>query len=370
MRKSFFSVVVTVTLAAFVAGAGASEDPATVCCASGGRAALLALQVQASAEAMVWIPAAEFTMGADDSEAWNVEKPAHRVYVDAFWIDATEITNAQFAAFVKTTGYRTVAERPVDWETLKEQLPPGTPKPSEESLRPGSLVFVQPSEPVGVDDHTKWWRWTVGADWRHPEGPESSIRTRLDHPVVQVAWEDAAAYCEWAGKRLPTEAEWERAARGGRDGASFVWGNDPASDQDPQANIWQGAFPIQNTKADGFVTTAPVKSYPPNGFGLFDMAGNVWEWCSDWYRVDEYVRRCGGGVVNNPRGPDRSFNPNHPYEKQRVLRGGSYLCHRSYCTAYRPSARRGGAVDTGMSHIGFRCARSVQAGAKAAEARD
>ena len=310
-------------------------------------------------EGMRLIPAGEFTMGTEDATAGNVEKPPHRVRVDAFWIDATEVTNAQFAEFVKATGYKTVAERPVDWEQIKKQVPPGTPKPPDEMLQPGSLVFVQPDGPVHLRDHSAWWRWTTGADWRHPEGPESSIKDRANHPVVHVAWEDARAYCKWAGKRLPTEAEWECAARGGKDGKRFVWGDAPAFDEKPQANIWQGTFPTDNTRADGYLRTAPVKSYPANDYGLYDMAGNVWEWCSDWYRVDEYARRFDRGVVDNPKGPKHSFNPNNPYEPQRVTRGGSFLCHRSYCTAYRPSARRGTAMDTGMSHLGFRCAKSV-----------
>jgi len=279
-------------------------------------------------------------------------------------MDVTEVTNAQFRAFVEATGYKTVAERPVNWEELKKQVPPGTPKPPDDMLQPGSLVFTPPDHPVSTTDASQWLSWTPRANWRQPEGPGSSIEGRENHPVVHVAWEDAAAYATWAGKRLPTEAEWEFAARGGLSGSRFVWGNEPVSDDKPQANIWQGEFPWKNLQYDGYVRTAPVRSFPPNGYGLYEMAGNVWEWCSDQYRADEYVRRVSastGSVLVNPTGPHDSWDPDDavPTITKRVIRGGSFLCHRTYCSSYRPSARRGQSPDTGMSHLGFRCVQDA-----------
>ena len=306
---------------------------------------------------MVWIPGGEFTMGALDSDqmAYNVEKPSHKVRVSGFWMDATEVTNYQFAEFVKATAYRTLAEQDVDWDELKKQLPPGTPKPPAEQLKAGSMVFSPPDRPVPLDNFRRWWSWVPGANWRHPEGPDSGIKGRENHPVVHVSWEDATAYAKWAGKSLPTEAQWEFAARGGLKGATFTWGNSSFSHKQPQANIWQGVFPFQNTKKDGYLRTAPVKSFPANGYGLFDMSGNVWEWCADWWRVDLYRDRAEKGTpVENPIGPPKPFDPRSPHEKKRVTRGGSFLCSDDYCSAYRPSGRRGTAYDTGMSHIGFR----------------
>jgi sulfatase modifying factor 1 len=309
---------------------------------------------------MVWVPGGEFTMGSATGPASEV--PAHRVKVDGFWIDATEVTNAAFAEFVKATKYVTVAEKSPDWEVMKATLPAGTPKPPDDVLVPGSLVFAPPGGPVPTDNAARWWAWTPGADWRHPEGPKSSIEGRDNHPVVHVAFEDAEAYAKWAGKRLPTEAEWEFAARGGLDGKRFGWGDEsPTNDAPgatPKANIWQGTFPNQNLKTDGFEGTAPVKSYAPNGLGLYDTAGNVWEWCSDWYKADEYTTRTDK-VTINPTGPAKSFDPAEPLTPKRVTRGGSYLCHVTYCESYRPAARRGTATDNGMSHLGFRCAAST-----------
>ncbi len=309
---------------------------------------------------MVWIPGGEFTMGSDTPDAWLAERPAHHVRVEGFFIDRTEVTNEQFAKFVEAAGYVTVAERPVDWEELRKQVPSGTPKPPDESLQPGSLVFKPPDQPVDLDDFSQWWAWTPGAGWRHPEGPGSNLDGRLDHPVVHVAWEDAAAYAKWAGKRLPTEAEWEFAARGGLDDARFCWGDEPPSETEPQANIWQGEFPNRNTEADGHARTAPVGSFAPNGYGLYDMAGNVWEWCADWYHAGHHRLQAGlaDGAVAQHQQPAQSWNPNSPYEKQRVTKGGSFLCHASYCASYRPSARRGTAFDTGLAHVGIRCVMS------------
>jgi formylglycine-generating enzyme required for sulfatase activity len=226
---------------------------------------------------MAWVSGGEFTMGTDDPEAAPAEHPAHRVRVDGFWMDVTEVTNAQFRRFAEATGYLTTAERPVVWEQLRNELSPGTPRPSDDQLAPGSLVFSPPDHPVALDDHTAWWRWVPGANWRYPEGPGSSIEGKEDHPVVHVSWDDALAYANWAGKRLPTEAEWEFAARGGLDGRKYAWGDEFQPGDKPLANTWQGRFPDTNTQDDGFPRIAPVKSFPPNGYGLYDMIGNVWE---------------------------------------------------------------------------------------------
>lgn len=309
-------------------------------------------------DGMGWIPGGDFAMGSEHPLGREDESPVHRVQVDGFWIDITEVTNAQFRKFVDATGYVTTAERSVDWEALRQQLPPDTPKPPNHQLQPGSMVFTPTDKPVPLEDIRSWWSWTPGADWRHPEGPESSIEGKEDHPVVHVSWDDAVAYCQWAGKRLPTEAEWEFAARGGLEAQPFVWGDAPLSDDQPQANIWQGEFPHFNSQADGFIRTAPVKSFSPNGYGLYDMAGNVWEWCSDWYRPDTYALRVFRGIVINPTGPDASHDPRRPFMAQRVQRGGSFLCNDSYCASYRPAARMPCSPDTGMSHVGFRCVRS------------
>jgi formylglycine-generating enzyme required for sulfatase activity len=311
---------------------------------------------------MAWIPGGEFTMGTDSEHGRAEERPAHRVRVDAFWMDEHEVTNAQFRAFVEATRYVTTAERPADADEVLRQSRPGTPRPAAEMLAPGSLVFVPTAGPVPLNDPTQWWRWTPGACWKHPDGPRSTIDGKDDHPVVHVSWDDAVAYAKWAGKRLPTEAEWEFAARGGLDNKPYAWGDEPPSDTAIHANIWQGEFPYRNTALDGFERTAPVKSYPPNGYGLYDVAGNVWEWCSDLYRADLYRQRAGGGVTVNPPGPAEAFDPRNPRADSRVQKGGSFLCSDSYCSRYRPAARHGCSPDTGMSHVGFRCARSAEKG--------
>lgn len=308
-------------------------------------------------EGLVWIPGGTFTMGGVGPEARSDEFPRHRVRIDGFFLGRHEVTNAEFKRFVDATGYRTVAERPVDWEELRRQLPPGTPRPPDEMLQPGSLVFKQTDHPVPLDDVSVWWQWTTGANWRHPEGPGSTIEERMDHPVVQVAWEDAVAYCRWVGGRLPFEAEWEFAARGGVDDKPFIWGDAPI-DAD-RANTWTGRFPDRNDATDGHVRTAPVGSYPPNGFDLYDMAGNVWEWCGDQYRPDEYRRRTRAGeddsIIDNPEGPRDTVDPRNPTAPvSRVQRGGSFLCHPSYCSSYRPSARMATTPDSAGSHVGFR----------------
>lgn len=315
-------------------------------------------------EGMVWIPGGEFRMGSVDPLARPDEAPVHRVRVDGFWIDATEVTNDQFAAFVKATGYVTVAERPVDWEELRKQVPEGTPKPPDHMLLPGSLVFTPPKHPVDLRAYDTWWTWTTGANWRHPEGPSSGIEGKGDEPVVHIAYDDALAYCAWAGKALPTEAQWEFAARGGLDGKVNAWGDEPI---DPtHCNTWQGHFPDVNTAQDGFARAAPVKSFPPNGYGLYDMAGNVWEWCADMYRPDAYARQVlaagKGAVIENPAGPSSSLDPRNPHAPvSRVHRGGSFLCNDSYCASYRPSARMASPPDTAMQHLGFRGVMSKEA---------
>ena len=322
----------------------------------------LAKLIQPSAPpGMVRVPGGEFTMGTDSEAGWPDEKPAHRVRVNAFWMDETEVTNAQFRAFVEATNYVTTAEKPVDLDAILRQMPPGTPPPPKERLVPGSLVFTPTAGPVDLKDWSQWWKWTPGACWKHPEGPGSTIDGRDDHPVVHVSWDDATAYAKWAGKRLPTEAEWERAARGGSEKKLYAWGDEkPGAEGKWRANIWQGAFPYQNSALDGFERTAPVKSYTPNGYGLHDMAGNVWEWCSDWYDHNLYRTRAGDARTVNPSGPERSSNPARPFTPERVQRGGSFLCSDVYCTRYRPSARHGCSPDTGMSHVGFRCAKSIE----------
>lgn len=268
-------------------------------------------------------------MGAHDNEGNPDEYPKRKVKVAGFWMDATEVTNAQFRKFVEATGYITTAERNVVWEELKKQLPAGTPRPHDSLLKASSLVFTPPSQAVALDDVSQWWSWRRGADWKHPQGPESNINGKDDHPVVHISWDDAVAYCKWAGKRLPTEAEWEFAARGGKQGQKYPWGNEDPSAGKPKANTWQGSFPHHNLNADGFYGAAPVRSFAPNGYGLYDMAGNVWEWCADWYEGSQ----------------------------MKIVRGGSFMCNASYCKGYRVSAKMKTSPDTGLEHTGFRCVK-------------
>lgn len=305
---------------------------------------------------MVKIPAGDYYMGAADKEGRPDEYPQHPVHVDGFYMDATEVTNAQFKAFVKATGYVTTAERAPDWEELKKQLPPGTPKPADSLLVAASLVFTPPAHPVALNNASQWWQWVMGANWKHPEGPGSNINGKENYPVVQVSWDDAMAYAKWAGKRLPTEAEWEWAARAGLTGEPFTWGSEAVENGQPKANIWQGHFPDHNTVADGFARIAPVHSFAANAYGLYDMAGNVWEWCSDWYRPDYYAQAAAKRLVN-PKGPATSYDPDEPTVPKRVVRGGSFLCHASYCASYRVSARMKTSPDTGLEHTGFRCVK-------------
>jgi formylglycine-generating enzyme required for sulfatase activity len=315
---------------------------------------------------MVWIPGGEFSMGSEDPrpmmcggpDAMSDARPIHRVRVDGFWMDATEVTNEQFAKFVAATGYVSTAERRPE--------PADFPGASLEALVPGSLVFTPTSARVSLNDYRQWWRYQPGANWRHPEGADSDIHGRDKYPVVHIAYSDAESFAKWAGKRLPTEAEWEFAARGGLSGKLYAWGNEFRPEGKWMANTFQGQFPSQDSGEDGFVGVAPVKSFPPNGYGLYDMAGNVWEWCSDWYRADYYKQVAAeGAVAVNPRGPDRAFDPEAPTEKKRVQRGGSFLCTDQYCTRYMVGSRGKGEINTSSNHVGFRCVRDGKPGAAA-----
>lgn len=308
-------------------------------------------------EGMVWIPGGEFSMGSKDprgdlcggTEAMEDARPVHRVQVDGFWMDRTEVTNADFARFVAATNYVTVAERP-----LRAADYPGVPA---EKLVPGSIVFTPPNHAVPLNSYFQWWSWVPGANWRHPEGPASDLKGRERFPVVHIAYEDAEAYAKWAGKRLPTEAEWEFAARGGLSGELYAWGRELNPDGKKMANIWEGEFPYKNTAADGYAGIAPVGVFPPNGYGLYDVAGNVWEWCQDWYAPNTYAK--APALSKNPTGPTQaeSFDPAEAGVAKRVMRGGSFLCTDQYCTRYMVGSRGKGAPDTGSNHAGFRCVR-------------
>jgi sulfatase modifying factor 1 len=297
---------------------------------------------------MVWVPGGEFTMGSDGH--YPEEAPAHRVRVHGFWVDHTTVTNDAFAAFVKATGHVTLAEQAPD--------PAAYPDARPELLVPASSVFRPPRRPVDLRDAYQWWAWVPGADWRHPRGPQSSLKGLGDHPVVHVAYDDAAAYADWSAKDLPTEAEWERAARGGLDGAEYSWGDELTPGGRHMANVWQGDFPNENLRLDGWEYTAPAKSFPPNGYGLFQVTGNVWEWTSDWYRDHAAAVDHPCCTVDDPRGGTRaaSVDGRDPAAiPRRVMKGGSHLCAPNYCRRYRPAARMAQAVDTSTSHLGFRC---------------
>lgn len=309
-----------------------------------------------SHEGMVFISAGKFMMGASDKDGSQDEYPRHEVKLSSFWIDITEVTNAQFEKFVDATGYITTAERKADWLEIQKQLPSGTTKPPESQLAPASLVFFQPKSISSLTDPSQWWHWTKGANWRHPQGPGSDIKGKEEYPVVQVSWEDAMAYCKWDGKRLPTEAEWEYAARGKLKDGIYPWGNEPITSGRAKANTWQGNFPLKNNGNDGFDRLAPVKKFAPNGFGLYDLAGNVWEWCNDWYQPDHYYT--ADGLSHDPQGPQRSHDSMEPEVPKKVVRGGSFLCNASYCKGYRVSSRMKTSPDTGLEHTGFRCVSS------------
>jgi formylglycine-generating enzyme required for sulfatase activity len=295
---------------------------------------------------MVWLVGGTFAMGSVDPRFPDAQ-PVHPVRVTGFWIDATDVTNADFAKFVDATHYVTVAEQKPD-----PALFPGVPA---DKLVAGSAVFSKPPGPVSLDNPMQWWQYVAGANWRHPEGPASDVRDRMDHPVVDVAWSDAVAYAKWAGKRLPTEAEWEFAARGGLDRKPFVWGDTLRPAGKPMANTFQGHFPDADTAEDGYTGTSPVHAFPPNGYGLYDMAGNVWQWCADWYDPTSY-RSVDTAVPVNPRGPDHAAtDPDEPGVAKRSMRGGSYLCTDEYCGRFAVGSRGKGDPDTPLNHVGFRC---------------
>ena len=304
---------------------------------------------------MVWIPGGEFSMGAAESPDMNMvgmqatmdSRPIHRVYVDGFWMDKTEVTNAQFAKFVDATGYVTTAERAPRAEDF-----PGAP---QENLVAGAIVYSPPDHPVPLNDHFQWWSYVKGANWRHPEGPHSSLAGLENRPVVQIAYDDAVAYATWAGKRLPTEAEWEFAARGGLSGKIYPWGDEFMPKRQWMANTHQGHFPVNDAGEDGHIGIGLVAQFAPNAYGLHDVAGNVWEWVSDWYRPDYYQQLASaGGVARKPQGPETPFDPSEPTEKKRVQRGGSFLCTDQYCSRYMVGTRGKGETSTGTNHLGFR----------------
>jgi len=310
-------------------------------------------------QGMIWIPGGEFSMGSDVAgEALcglpgvtRDSQPIHRAYVDGFWMDRTEVTNEQYAAFVAATGYVTIAER----APTQEEFPTAPP----ENLVAGSTVFTPTHRPVSLEDHFQWWRYQVGANWRHPEGPGSDLQGREKHPVVHIAYDDALAYARWAGKRLPTEAEYEFAARGGLAGKLYAWGDELRPGGKFMANTFQGTFPVSDSGQDHFAGIAPVAQFPANGYGLYDVAGNVWEWTSDWYRPDAYARLAlVGKVSRNPQGPESPLDPAEPSERKRVQRGGSFLCTDQYCTRYMVGTRGKGEVSTGSNHLGFRCVQN------------
>ena len=314
---------------------------------------------------MVWIPAGEFLMGSEHQLARPNERPAHRVRLTGFWMDRTHVTNAQFAEFVRATRYVTTAERKPDWETIRVQVAEGTQRPPDSEMIAGGMVFVGTDSEVPLDDWSQWWRYVPGADWRHPQGPQSNLDGKEDHPVVQVSYEDARAYARWAGKRLPTEAEWEYAARGGREQATYAWGDEFTVNGQVMANTWDTnarPFPVVSAKAGGAAGTSRVRTFPANGYGLYDMTGNAWQWVADWYRIDAFqqaVAQPGAtGVLVDPAGPADSYDTEDRFAPERapkrVTRGGSFLCNVDYCLSYRPSARRGNDPYNPMSHIGFR----------------
>lgn len=307
-------------------------------------------------EGMVWVEGKTFLRGAkkNDKFAMQREKPAHLVTVDGFFIDETEVTNKEFQKFVEATNYITVAERKINWEEMKKQVAPGTPKPHDSILQAGSLIFNKNIKAVvNMNNYYQWWSWKVGANWKHPEGPKSTIKGKENYPVVHISLADALAYCKWANRRLPTEAEWEAAAQGTNENTIFTWGDD-ATILNEYANTWQGEFPIKNEPKDGFEFISEVKSYTPNSIGLYDMLGNVWELTSDLFNINYYKEIDISKPIANPKGAEKSYNPNNLYEVEHVIKGGSFLCHESYCASFRISAKMGVAVSSSSDHMGFR----------------
>ena len=307
-------------------------------------------------DGMVWVEGKSYTKGAkqNDDYAMMREKPSHEVYIDGFYIDVTEVTNNQFQKFVNETGYLTIAEREINWDEMKKSLPAGTPKPHDSILQPGSLIFNDKLKKVdNINNYFQWWRWQTGANWKSPKGPGSNIENKGNYPVVHIAYEDAKAYCEWANRRLPTEAEWESAAQGNYKNAVFPWGDDLKL-LNSNANTWQGNFPVKNESIDGYEMIAPVKSFPANSIGIFDMVGNVWEITDDLFNVNYYSEISTETELKNLKGASSCYNPSNPYEIQYVMKGGSFLCHDSYCASYRISARMGVSVGSGSDHTGFR----------------
>ncbi|SVA79853.1 uncharacterized protein METZ01_LOCUS132707 [marine metagenome] len=307
-------------------------------------------------EGMVWIPGGSFYQGAlvNDTLALLHEKPRHLVHIDGFYMDISPVTNKEFKNFVKETGYITTAERDVNWGELARQLPPGTDKPHDSLLKAGSLIFSKTKKPItDFGDFSQWWKWKIGANWKKPRG-DNDISGKDNYPVVHISYEDALAYCKWADKRLPTEAEWEYAARANRDDAIYYWGNDHDSLK-YKANTWEGQFPFENSKIDGYENLAPIKSFPANDFGLYGMSGNVWEWTSDWYNVNYYKDLLEDkAACHNPKGATHAFNPNNIYAQEKVIKGGSFLCNINYCISYRISAKMSSTPDTSLEHLGFR----------------
>jgi sulfatase modifying factor 1 len=369
LKNNIYIILIAAVVASCSSGSGTlrSQQDTAIACEAGRPSGFAKstdtssiVQGEVSLEGMIKIPDGEFMMGADDDEGRPDEYPQHKVKVHGFWIDASEVTNAQFKKFIEATGYVTTAEKKPDWEQIKKQLPAGTPKPDESELTASSLVFTPPDHPVPLNDASQWWSWTQGADWKHPQGPNSNIEGKNNYPVVHISWDDAMAFCKWAGKRLPTEAEWEWAARGGLNNSKYPWGNEDIEAGTIKANTWQGSFPDKNANKDKYYSAAPVGSFAPNNYGLYDMAGNVWEWCSDWYRAD-YYQQIKDQTSVNPKGPSKSYDPMEPAIPKKSVRGGSFLCNASYCKGYRVTARMKTSPDTGLEHTGFRCVKDIDA---------
>jgi sulfatase modifying factor 1 len=301
---------------------------------------------------MVFIEGGEFLMGADNEMAMRDEYPQHLVKVNSFWMDESEVTVADFKKFVDATGYLTTAERAIDWDDLKQYLPLDTPKPHDSLLAPSSLVFNE-IKTDNLNDFSQWWSLEKNVNWKRPHGKDIDINLILKHPVTHVSWDDAVAYCKWIGKRLPTEAEFEFALRAGKSNTLYTWGNEGIDEGKIKLNIWQGDFPSKNTVDDEYYYTSPVKSFEKNSYGLHDISGNVWEWCSDWYH-SEYYSMISNQIADNPKGPNKSYDPSDPYSSKKVMRGGSFLCNESYCMGYRNSMRMKNTPDSSSQHVGFR----------------